>query len=134
MRMTDRWRGRATRQALYVWHEREPVGLWRDFAMTMDHEGFLGRSPSLTLPAVMRLLQPGSASDVPALVRVAGTGNDELEMTFEPAEYVRIVVPSEVDPQGVVVLNEISGSISARGRVAGRVLDVEATGVFELLH
>jgi hypothetical protein len=55
-------------------------------------------------------------------------------MQFEPEEYVRIVVPDEVDPMGVVVLNEVSGRITARGEVAGRTMDVEASGVFELLH
>ena len=34
-------------------------------------------------------------------------------MRFEPEEYVRIVVPDEVDPMGVVVLNEVSGRITA---------------------
>ncbi|HYL52926.1 MAG TPA: hypothetical protein VEZ15_13210 [Acidimicrobiia bacterium] len=134
MRMTDRSRRCATRQALYAWHEHEPVALWRDFAMTMEHEGFLRRAPSLTLPPVMSMLTPGSASDVPARIVIRGRGHDVLEMTFEPAEYVRVVVPDEVDTMGVVLLNEISGRIRARGRVAGRDLDVEATGVFELLH
>jgi hypothetical protein len=133
MRMTDRRRRRATRQALYVWHEHEPVALWRDFAMTVHHEGFLRRAPAMTLPAVMRLLRPGSASDVPAVVTIEGGGRDQLEVRFEPEEYVRIVVPDEVDPMGVVVLNEISGRITATGHVAGRDLDVEARGVFELL-
>ena len=46
-----------------------------------------------------------------------GRGHDEIEMRFEPEEYVRIVVPNEVDPMGVVVLNEISGRITATGHV-----------------
>jgi hypothetical protein len=134
MRMTDRHRRRATRQALYAWYEHEPVALWRDFAMTVEHEGFLRSAPSLTLPSIMRMLRPGSASDVPELITIEGRGRDELEMRLEPEEYIRIVVPDEVDPMGVVVLNEISGRIAARGRVGGRQLDLEATGVFELLH
>jgi hypothetical protein len=134
MRMTDRNRQSATRQALYAWYEDEPVALWRDFAMTVDHEGFLRRPPEMTLPGIMRFLHPGTASDVPAVVTVKGRGHDEIEMRFEPEEYVRIVVPNEVDPMGVVVLNEISGRITATGRVAGRDLELEASGVFELLH
>ena len=47
---------------------------------------------------------------------------------------MRIVVPDEVDPMGVVVLNEVSGRITAKGRIGERELDLEATGVFELLH
>jgi hypothetical protein len=135
MRMTDRNRRRATRQALYAWYEHEPVALWRDLNMSVEHEGFLRKQPSLTLPAVMRLLETGSASDVPGHVTIRGDGGeDELEMHFEPEEYIRIVVPDEVDPMGVVVLNEISGHISARGHIGDRDVDLEATGVFELLH
>jgi hypothetical protein len=134
MRMTDRFRRRATRQALYVWYEHEPVALWRDFAMGVRHEGFLRRAPSLTLPSVMRLLRPGSASDIPAGVVIEGNGRDQVVMRFEPQEYVRIVVPNELDSMAAVLLNEISGRITAQGRVAGHDLDVEATGVFELLH
>src|SRR5262249_38503804 len=113
MRMTDRRRRRATRQALYAWHGAEPVGVWRDGAMTFEHQGFLRRPPALTLPGVMRIVKSGAASDVPNRVTIAGRGEDELEMRFEPEEYVRIVVPDEVDPLGVVVLNEVSGRITA---------------------
>jgi hypothetical protein len=134
MRMTDRRRRHATRQALYAWYEHEPAALWRDAAMTMEHEGFLRQAPALTLPSVMRLLRAGTASDVPALIRITGRGQDALEMRFEPEEYVRIVVPDETDPMGVVVLNEVSGRITAKGRIGERELDLEATGVFELLH
>jgi hypothetical protein len=134
MRMTDRHRRRASRQALYAWYGHEPVALWRDFAMTVEHHGFLRRAPALTLPAVMRVLRAGTASDIPARLTIEGRGRDHLDMQFEPEEYVRIVVPDEIDPMGVVVLNEISGRITASGRVGGHSLDLEATGVFELLH
>jgi hypothetical protein len=134
MRMTDRHRQRATRQALYAWHGSEPVALWRDYGMSVEHEGFLRRPPALTLPSVMRILRTGSASDVPACVTIRGAGRDQLEMRFEPEEYIRIVVPDEVDSTGLVVLNEISGRIRASGRIGARKLDLEATGVFELLH
>jgi hypothetical protein len=134
MRMTDRHRRRATRQTLFAWYGPEPAALWRDQNMSMQCDGFLRKPPSLTLPAVMRLLQTGSASDVPAHVTIRGHGDDELELHFEPDEYIRIVVPDEVDPMGLVVLNEISGHIRARGRIGDRNVDLEATGVFELLH
>jgi hypothetical protein len=133
-RMTDRHRRRATRQAMYVWHGQEPVALWCDAAVRFEHQGFLRRAPETTVPAVMRVLRPNTASDVPARLTIEGRGNDRIAMQFEPEEYVRIVVPDEVDPMGVVVLNEVSGRITARGEVAGRAMDVEASGVFELLH
>ena len=133
-RMTDRHRRRAMRQAVYVWYEHEPVALWCDAGMRFEHDGFLRRAPETTVPAVMRILRPGTASDVPAHYTIEGRGNDRVDMRFEPEEYVRIVVPDEVDPMGVVVLNEVSGRITASGEIGGRKMDVEAAGVFELLH
>ena len=109
----------ATRQALYAWYEHEPVALWRDAAMTMGHDGYLRQPPALTLPSVMRLLRAGLRATSRPGSRSPAAGSDQLEMRFEPEEYVRIVVPDEVDPMGVVVLNEVSGRITAKGDIAG---------------
>jgi hypothetical protein len=135
MCMTDRFRRRANRQGLYVWHGRDPVAMWRDGAVTIEHEGLLRRPPALTLPAVMRVLRPGSASDLPAALTIRGRQDgDELQLRFEPDDYVRIVVPDEHDDLGVVVLNEVSGRVRTAGAIGGRVLDLEGSGVFEFLR
>ena len=133
--MTDRFRRRATRQGLYVWHGPDPMAMWRDRTMTVEHHGLLHRPPTLVLPAVMRMLRPGSASDLPAAVTVRGAqGGDEVQLRFEPDHYVRIVVPDQHDDLGVVVLNEVSGRVTASGEIGGRVLDLEGSGVFEFLR
>jgi hypothetical protein len=135
MRMTDRLRQRATRQGLYVWHDRQAVAMWRDAAVMVEHDGLLRRPPGLTLPPVMRVLRPGAASDLPARFVVRGhQGGDHVVLRFEPADYVRIVVPSETDELGTVVLNEVSGRVEATGTIGGRVLDLRGSGVFEFLH
>jgi hypothetical protein len=135
MRMTDRFRRRATRQGLYVWHERQAVAMWRDAAVGVEQGGFLRRPPALTLPPVMRFVRPGVASDVPANLVVHGRqGDDHVELRFEAADYIRIVVPSERDDLGSVVLNEVSGTVTANGEIGGRPLDLEGSGVFEFLH
>ena len=41
MRMTDRFRRRATRQGLYVWHGRDAVAMWRDGTVAVEQEGLL---------------------------------------------------------------------------------------------
>jgi len=134
MCMTDRFRRRATRQGLYVWHERDPAAMWRDAAVTVAHDGLLRRPPALTLPTVMRVLRPGLASDLPAAVRIRGhQDGDQVQLRFEPDHYVRIVVPDEHDDLGVVVLNEVSGAVRAAGEIGGRALDLEGSGVFEFL-
>ena len=135
MCMTDRFRRRANRQGLYVWHGRDPVAMWRDAAVIVEQEGLLRRPPTLTLPAVMRVLRPGSASDLPAALTIRGRQHDdELRLRFEPDDYARIVVPDERDDLGVVVLNEVSGRVRTSGAIGGRVLDLEGSGVFEFLR
>ena len=57
-----------------------------------------------------------------------------MQLRFEPDHYVRIVVPDEHDDLGVVVLNEVSGTVRASGEIGGRVLDLEGSGVFEFLR
>ena len=135
MRMTDGARQRATRQGLYVWYGRDPAAMWRDGSVTIESDGLLRRPPALVLPPVMRILCPGSASDLPASVTVrGGEGDDEVELRFAPDDYVRIVVPDERDELGVVVLNEVTGRVTATGRVSGRAVELEGTGVFEFLR
>jgi hypothetical protein len=83
----------------------------------------------------MRVLRPGSASDLPASVTVRGRQDgDEVQLHFEPDHYVRVVVPDERDDLGVVVLNEVSGRVVATGSVGGRVVEFEGSGVFEFLR
>jgi hypothetical protein len=135
MCMTDRFRRRATRQGLYVWHGRDPVAMWRDAAVTVEQDGLLRRPPALTLPAVMGVLRPGSASDLPAALTIRGhQDGDRVELRFEPDDYVRIVVPDEHDDLDVVVLNEVSGRVRASGEIGGRALDLRGSGVFEFLR
>jgi hypothetical protein len=88
----------------------------------------------MVVPPVMRMVRPGSASDVPAVITIEGRSHDWLQLRFEAEDYVRIVVPDEVQTRRAVVLNEISGRVRANGRIGSRALDLEASGVFELLH
>jgi hypothetical protein len=135
MCMTDRFRRRANRQGLYIWHGRDAAAMWRDSVVKVEHEGLLRRRPALTLPRVMRVLRPGSASDLPRrLVIRGGQDGDELRLTFEPDDYVRLVVPDEHDELGLVVLNEVNGRVVAGGEIDGSKIDLEGSGVFEFLH
>ena len=135
MCMTDRFRRGATRQGLYVRHGREPVAMWRDSAVTVEQDGLLRRPPALTLPPVMSVLRPGSASDLPAALTIRGhQDGDVVQLRFEPEDYVRIVVPNEHDDAGLVVLNEVSARVGASGEIGGRALELEGSGVFEFLR
>ena len=135
MCMTDRLRRRANRQGLYVWHGRDPAVMWRDSVVAFEQRGLLRRRPALTLPPVMRVLRPGSASDLPSRLVIRGRHDgDELRLTFESDDYVRLVVPDEHDELGLVTLNEVSGRVVAVGEIDGLNVDLEGSGVFEFLH
>jgi hypothetical protein len=128
-------RRRAKRQGLYVWRGRDQVATWRDSVVTVERDGLLRRGPALTLPNAMRVLRPGSASDLPSRLVIRGRQDgDELQLTFEPDDYVRIVVPDERDELGLVVLNEVNGRVVATGEIAGSNVDLQDSGVFEFLH
>ena len=135
MCMTDRYRRRANRQGLYVWHGRDRAVMWRDSVVTVEQEGLLRRGPALTLPQVMRVLRPGWASDLPSKLVIRGRQDgDELRLSFEPDDYVRLVVPDEHEALGLLVLNEVSGHVVAGGQINGHNVDFEGSGVFEFLH
>ena len=134
-RMTDRGHRHARSQGLYVWREDEPVVMFRDANITIETSGPLRQPPGAVIPGVMRLVSAGSASDIPAEHRVTGRrGDDRLELTFRPDDYGRVVIPSETDDEGTVVLNEVSGRVEAHGSVNGEPLRVEGSGVFEYLR
>ena len=133
-RMTDSSHRHARSQGLYVWRDDEPAVMFRDGDLSVTTEGLLRAEPRVVVPGVMRLIRPGSASDIPAEHHIsARRGRDALDVRFRPAQYGRIVIPSETDPEGVVVLNEVSGEVSAWGRVAGETIGEVGTGVFEYL-
>jgi hypothetical protein len=109
--------------------------MWRDGIVRLERHGLLRRPPSLVLPAVMRMVRSGSASDIPRTVTVSGRqGDDEVRLRFDPDDYVRVVVPDERDDLGTVVLDEVGGRVAAQGTIGGRVLDLEGSGVFEFLR
>ena len=133
-RMTDSAHTQARSQGLYVWRDDEPAVMFRDVDVEVRTEGLLRSAPRVVVPGAMRLLRPGSASDIPAEHHIsARRGRDALDVRFRPGDYGRIVIPSETDPEGLVVLNEVSGEVSAWGRVGGETIGEVGTGVFEYL-
>ncbi len=134
LRMTDRRRLRTLAQALYVWHQDEQVAAFRDAAVRITTAGLLGRPAELTLPPPMRLLL-GEASDVPAILTVAGERpGHRVRLDFRPESAVRIGQPSEMCLDRTVVLTESAGRATVTGTVDGTPLDVAGPGIVELLH
>ena len=120
-------------QALALWHGDRQVRLFRDAELTLER-GALRRPGRLTkVPPVMALLSPGTATDVPATLIVrARAQTDEATVTFRAGEIAPILVPND-GPRGVTAINEVTGTVSAHGFVAGRRVELEGRGVFEFL-
>jgi hypothetical protein len=135
LRMTDRRRLRCLSQAVYVWHHGEPAAIFRHAAVQMRSFGLLGRAADCTLPAPMRLLLDGEASDVPERVEVSATrGGDTVHTEFRPQSYARLAQPSEVCLDRSTVLCETSGTARVSGSINGQRMDFVGTGVFEFLY
>ena len=76
-----------------------------------------------------------SVSDVPARIHLRdGRGADEVEVNFSVAGLSRLLMPDEVHPDSVTVLNEASGVVSMVGTVDGEPVHLEGPGVFELIR
>lgn len=135
MRMTDRAHSIARSQCLYVWRNGEPVAMFRDSSVKVETDGFLRRPAKLTLPGVMGLLLQGTASDVPRRLELkAHRAGDHVTVVVEPDEYARVAIPAEIGPRDTVILHEISGEVRAWGMIGNHAIDMEGSGVFELLR
>jgi hypothetical protein len=134
-RMSDLGRNVSHGQGLFVWRSAHFHRLFRDDEIETQHVGRFSAAAPLKLPPVMALLSPGGTHDVPARleVRARGTG-DDLRLTFIAQDVVQIIIPNDADVEGVTVLNEVTGHVSARGMVRGSAVEMEGPGVFEFIR
>ena len=134
MRLCDRGRGTVRTQALFLWRGRTLVRAWRDHELELELEGIFPGRRSPAVPAVLSMLVDGP-SDVPARIHLrAGRGADAVEVNFSVAGLSRLLMPDEVHPDSVTVLNEASGVVSMVGTVDGEPVHLEGPGVFELIR
>ena len=135
VRMMDLGRAVVRYQGLTLWRGGEPLRVFVDEEIRVEHEGRLDLRRPLKIPRVMAMLSPGAESDVPRRIEVlARGGGDELALRFLSEDAAQVVTPGEIDPEGVTVLNEVSGRVELEGRVRGADVHMEGPGVFELLR
>lgn len=134
-RMTDRRRTSVRYQSLFLWKRGEAVRTFRDRDVRLLHEGQFQPARRLPVPPEMALLAPGLACDVPARMELsAASGGDTFHLSFAARELAQVITPGECEPCTVSVLNELSGRVLAHGRVGGEPIELEATGVYELIR
>jgi hypothetical protein len=135
MRMADRRRTLARRQALYVWRDAEPFAVLRDGAVTFSSVGLLSAPAATTIPAPMRLLASERSSDVPAELVVTGQdGSYRVTVHLTARDHVRVAVPDEQCYDRVTVLHEIRGDVVVDGHFGGEDIAVRGAGVLEVLR
>lgn len=133
-RMMDRGHLTTHGQGVALWRHDEPIAVFRDGAVQVESEGLVRKPPGTTVPSVMSIVAPGTASDIPRSLRVrARRGGDRIDALVTVEEYGRIVVPVN-GPGPNVVLHEVSARVETSGRVEGHEVEMEGTGVFEFLH
>ena len=135
VRMSDRGRSAVRYQGFFLFRGADPWRVFRDEEVRVSHEGSFEAPRPLRVPRVMAMLSPGGTGDVPRRMEVVARGDgDELRLVFTPEDVAQVVLPSERDPEGVTVINEVSGHVAMEGRVRGVTVAMEGPGVFELLR
>lgn len=135
MRMCDRGRTMCRSQALYIGYGEQQLRFYRDQDIRITLYGRFAQDRCLKVPRVMAMLSPGTAKDLPAeLVVAAGAGGGEVEMRFRLEDVAQLVLPSETRLDGVTTINEVSGTVTMRGRIKGRTVEMDGPGVFEFIR
>jgi len=134
-RMSDLGRNVSRGQGLFVWRGAHFYSLFRDDEIETRYVGRLSAPTPLKLPPVMALLSPGGVQDVPARLEITARGKgDNLRLVFLTEDVVQLIIPNDADVDGVTVLNEVTGRVSAQGVVRGSVIQMDGPGVFEFIR
>ena len=134
-RLLDRARHRALVQGLWIWRDGQPVRGYRGLDLEVVSSGHLGARHIPRFPAITGLLRTGRLSDVPTTLEVRATGfGDTLRVVFASEDVSQVVIPSDDDPMGLTVINEVCGTATITGRCVGRTIDFEAHAMAEFVR
>ena len=132
-RLNSRGHTVALMQLFFVWRGDRLLRTFRDHDIETRREGLLRCERPLVLPPVMALAAPGTATDVPARLLVrAAAGADAVEAVFESEHVAQVMLPNDSD-LGVTVINEVAGTLTVAGTVAGERIALRNRVVFEVL-
>lgn len=133
VRLSDRAMTSTQTQALTLWHGSDIVRSFRGRDMRVSTSGFLAAKDVYKVPAVMALLAPGTATEVPRTLTIqAEADGDALEIMMEARSVAQIIVPNDSAP-GVTIVNEVAAALRASGRVRHQRVAYEGRGMFEVL-
>jgi hypothetical protein len=135
VRLSDRRRLRTYKQAVFLWHRAAAVRVFRDTDVQVTLAGLLRPRRVFKLPAIMNVLNPGTAVDVPLELRCrAGDRTDELSLAFRADEVAQVCIPNDTDDIGITVINEVSGRLCLEGAVGGECVRIDGPAMFEFIR
>jgi hypothetical protein len=132
-RLSNRALTRTRMQTLFVWRDRRVAAAFRDHQVRIEHHGLLRPRRVLRTPAVMALVSPGLATDIPAKVTIeARSSRASLEATFEPRDVAQVILPNDHD-FGTTIINEVAGDLVAGVDIDGDRGEIRCRTIFEFL-
>ena len=135
-RVTNRARTVIRSQHLFVWRGARNVLAAESEGVATEARGRVTPpAHPFRIPAEMALIDGRRDVDLPSLLEIVGrAGADIATLRFTTHDTGRILVPSEHDPLGKVVIHECLGDAAAHGEIAGESFQWGGRGVFELLR
>jgi hypothetical protein len=135
VRISDGKRSRTLNQVALLWHEGKLVRTFQDRELRLTLGGERSKTRPFTVPPIASLLLPGTACGAPAQVSLDASGHGEcLRLRFETTNNARVALPSDVDPFGLVVLNESCGYARVSGTTHAGACDFEGPAVMEFVR
>jgi hypothetical protein len=133
VRLSDRAMTSTQTQALTLWRGSDIVRSFRGRDLRVSASGFLAAERVFKFPAVMALLSPGTATEVPrTLTILVDADGDVLEIVMEARSVAQIIVPNDRGA-GVTIVNEVAATLRVSGRVLDQSIDYHGRGMFEVL-
>lgn len=133
VRLSDRQHTRVMMQGLFVWRGHREAKVFRGRDLTIELEGQFSEPPGCIVPGVMRLVHPGSATDVPSVVHIhARNGADWVRVTFTSKAVGQVVIPND-DDLGLTIINEVQGDLHVEGTIRDEEFAFDTQTIFEFL-
>ncbi len=133
VRLSDRGHTHAMMQGAFLWKGMREQRVFRDGDLAVRHHDLLRPTRLCKVPAIMSLVHPELATDVPReLAFEGGVDGDTIAARFRGEEVAQVIVPNDRD-FGVTVINEVSGHLSVRASVRGEAVRIDGRAIFEFL-
>lgn len=132
-RLSDRSHTRTRMQTLFLWRGARARRVFRDAQVEILHHGHMRPRRVHKTPAVMGLIVPGAATDVPARVDItARMGDDVVRASFFPEEVAQVIIPND-DDAAVTIIHEVAGRFSLDATIRGESVAIRCPTIFEFL-